>query len=244
MSRRQTGWLAAALIMGVFGIWSILGMVADIAAFRGGAWVEAWSFQLSKAQTQNEFFSPQDEDWQQAYALANLAVRLSPMNADYREGLARIHEARFIMAPIGDPEARPEREKAIASYRDSIRLRPTWPYAHAALAYALVRAGGHDAEMESALAEAARLGPWEPKVMEAIVDIGLDGWYRISPASRVIVSNTLLRSQSWAAGQAGQQHADRAWARVEAHHKQALVCAILPMQDERNRQHCNSANWK
>ena len=37
MSRRQTGWLAAALIMGVFGIWSILGMVADIAAFRGGA---------------------------------------------------------------------------------------------------------------------------------------------------------------------------------------------------------------
>ena len=85
MSRRQTGWLAAALIMGVFGIWSILGMVADIAAFRGGAWVEAWSFQLSKAQTQNEFFSPQDEDWQQAYALANLAVRLSPMNADYRE---------------------------------------------------------------------------------------------------------------------------------------------------------------
>jgi single-stranded DNA-binding protein len=80
--------------------------------------------------------------------------------------------------------------------------------------------------------------------MEAVVDIGLDGWYRISPASRKVVSETLLRSQSWMAGEMGRQHADRVWARVEAHRKQALVCAMLPMKDERNRQRCNAATWK
>lgn len=244
MNRRLTVWMVATFAAVAFAGWSLIGVIADVAAFRAGAWVEAWSFQLVQAQARQELFSPRDADWLEARELGSLAVRLSPMNADYREGLARVHEARFLMVPPGAPEARQEREKAIAEYRESIRLRPTWPYAHAALAYALVRAGGHDAEVETVLADAARLGPWEPQVMEAIVDVGLDGWYWISPASRKVVSDTLLRSQSWKAGATGQRHADRVWARVEAHHKQALVCAMLPMRDERNRQRCNPVNWK
>jgi hypothetical protein len=244
MNWRLMGWRAMAALVVVFAVWSLSGMVADIAAFRAGAWVEAWSHQLAQTQSRQSSFSLQDADWQEAHGLAMLAVRLAPMNADYREGLARVHEMRFITAPIGMPEAKAEREMAIAAYQDSIRLRPTWPYAYAALAYALVRAGGHEAEVESALAEAARLGPWEPQVMEAIVDIGLDGWYRISPASRKVVSDTLLRSQSWQAGESGHRHADRVWARVEAHHKQALACAMLPMKDARNQQRCNPINWK
>lgn len=244
MNRRRAGWWTAASVMGIFALWSLTGLIADIAAFRAGAWVEAWTFQMVSTSSPDASFAPRDSEWQEARALAGLAVRLAPLNADYRERLARVHEARFLMAPPGAVEARQEREKAIAQYRESIRLRPTWPYAHAALAYALVRAGGHDGEVERALASAARLGPWEPQVMEAIVDIGLDGWYWISPPTREVVSATLLRSQSWKAGDAGQRHADRVWARVEAHHKQALACTMLGMRDERNRQRCNPANWK
>jgi protein-tyrosine phosphatase len=168
---------AMTVMVVVFAVWSLSGMVADIAAFRANAWVEAWSHQLAQTQSRQSSFSVQDAEWQEAHELATLAVRLAPMNADYREGLARVHEMRFITAPIGSLEAQASREMAIAAYKDAIKLRPTWPYAYAALAYALVRAGGHDAEVERVLAEAARLGPWEPQVMETIVDIGLDGWY-------------------------------------------------------------------
>jgi hypothetical protein len=243
MNWRLTGKVAACVAI-FFAGWSLTGVLADIAAFRAGAWVEAWSFQMVQAQARQTVFVPPEADWQEAEGLGQLAVRLSPLNADYHEKLARVYEARFMMLPPGTPEAKAVREKAVIEYREAIRLRPTWPYAHSALAYALVRTGGHDLEVETALAEASRLGPWEPQVMEAVVDIGLDGWYRISPASRKVVSETLLRSQSWMAGEMGRQHADRVWARVEAHRKQALVCAMLPMKDERNRQRCNAATWK
>lgn len=243
-SGRNRLWLLPAMLLLVFAAWSLVGVVADLAAFRGKAWVETWSFQAIQAQARGEAYSPLESDWQEARNFGEWSVRLSPLNADYREGLAGIYETHYIMAPPGAPQARPDRERAVGLYRDSIALRPDWPYAHAALAYALLRLGNHDQEMERALTDAARLGPWEPQVMEAVVDVGLDTWYRISPAMREVVSDTVLRSQSWKAGTAGQAHADRVWGRVEIHHKQALACARLPMQDERIRTRCNPANWK
>lgn len=241
--RRRRLWLLLMASAVLFAIWSLVGVAADLAAFRGRAWVETWSHQTAVAQSEGRAFSPRQHDWEEARRYAEWSVRLSPFNADYLEGLARIHEARYITAGLGDPEARADREKAASLYRLAIELRPTWPYTHAALAYTLLRLG-KDQEMEQALSDAARLGPWEPAVMEAVVDVGLDAWYRISPSTRQVVSDTLWRSQSWNAGAMGQRHADRVWARVEVHHKQALACARLSMRDERNRERCDPANWK
>lgn len=237
-------WLLLMASAALFAIWSLVGVLADLAAFRGRVWVETWSHQATIAQSEGQTFSPRQHDWDEARRYAEWSVRLAPLNADYLEGLARIHEARHIMAGLGATEARADREKAAMLYRHSIALRPTWPYAHAALAYTLLRLGDKDQEMEQALSDAARLGPWEPAVMEAVIDIGLDAWFRISPSARQVVSDTLLRSQSWNAGVMGQRHADRVWARVEVHHKQALACARLSMRDERNRERCDPANWK
>lgn len=239
---RNLWWLAFAMA-GLFAIWSLLGVIADIAAFRGKVWVETWGHQAAQAQARGQSFAPLDEDWQEARSLAALSVRFSPFNADYREGLARIHEARFMMAGLGAAEAREDREKAVALYRESIALRPSWPYAHAALAYALWRAGASHAEVEVALADAARLGPWEPQVMEAIIDVGLDAWYVLTPSARQVVSDAILRSQSWRAGDLGLRHADRAWTIVSTHRKQALACAVLPQSEERIRLRCNPSSW-
>lgn len=240
---RQPWWMLGVSLAVLFTIWSLLGLIADVSAFRAKAWVDTWIHQAIRAQSKGELFQPLPEDWQQAQRLAELSITLAPFNAEYREVLGRVHEARFIMAPLGDSGARPDRERAAALYRQSIKLRPTWPYPHAGLAYALYRAGGHDAEVERALAEAARLGPWEPAVMEAILDIGFDGWYLLTPAARQMVMATATRSQSWRAGRAGEGHADRAWAIVARHRKQALVCSLLPLREERNRQRCNPAGW-
>ncbi|HCT40378.1 MAG TPA: hypothetical protein DF427_04215 [Moraxellaceae bacterium] len=242
-ARRRWLWLLLMAGAVLFAIWSLVGVVADLAAFRGRAWVETWSHQTAVAQSEGRAFLPRQHDWEEARRYAEWSVRLSPFNADYLEGLARIHEARYITTGLGNPEARADREKAASLYRQSIELRPTWPYTHAALAYTLLRLG-KDQEMEQALLDAARLGPWEPAVMEAVVDVGLDAWHRISPSARLVVSDTLWRSQSWDAGVMGQRHADRVWVMVEIHRKQALACAGLSMRDERNRKRCDPANWK
>lgn len=240
---RKLWWLALAMTL-LFAGWSLLGVAGDIAAFRAKAWVEAWSHQAGQAQARGAMFRPREADWQGARELAALSVRLSPFNADYREGLARIHEARFMMSGLGAEEARTDREKAVVLYREAIALRPSWPYTHAALAYALWRVAGPLPEVEAALADAARLGPWEPQVMEAVIDVGLDAWYVLSPSARQVVSDTILRSQSWRAGSLGQRHADRAWAIIRTHRKQALACAVLPQRDERIRSRCNPATWE
>ncbi|MFP5429728.1 MAG: hypothetical protein ACLGHE_01930 [Gammaproteobacteria bacterium] len=240
--RRQLWWLAL-LGVSLFAVWSLLGVVADVAAFRGKAWVETWAHQAVQARSKGQVFFPQDANWEEAHAFAALSVKLSPFNADYREGLARIHEARWLMAAPGLPEATADRMQAASLYREAIVLRPTWPYAHAALVYALARVGGHEAEVEASMLEAARLGPWEPQVMDAIIDVGLDGWYRLTPTARQVVSETILRSQSWRAGAIGERHADRSWAIIRQHRKQALACAMLPQREERIRSRCDPATW-
>ncbi len=241
------GWRWAAYAAGVavlmFALWSLLWLVADLSAFRARAWAETWSHQAQQAAARGASYAPRQQDWSVAQAHAERAVRLSPANADYHELLGVIHELRHPLADIGDETARPDREQALLHFRAAIERRPTWPYVRARLAYALVRLDRVDAELESTLAEAARLGPWEPPVMLAIVDIGLDSWFRLSPAGRQVVSDTLVRSQSWAAGGRGQKHGDMVWERVQAHRKQALACSLLPMNDERNRRICHPDNW-
>lgn len=243
MTRRRLVWAAGALATLLFALWSLLWLVADLSAFRARAWAETWGHQSMQAAARGAAYEPRAEDWAQARADAERAVRLSPANADYHELLGVIHELRHPLAYIGDEAARPAREQALVHFRAAVERRPTWPYVRARLAYALLRLDRVDAELEATLSEAARLGPWEPPVMLAIVDIGLDAWFRLSPEARQVVSDTLVRSQSWAAGRRGQKHADMVWERVQAHRKQALACSLLPMNDERNRRLCHPDNW-
>ncbi|MDP2227279.1 MAG: hypothetical protein Q8J78_07350 [Moraxellaceae bacterium] len=171
-------------------------------------------------------------------------MKLSPVSADYLVVLARVEEMRYPLALIGDDDARPGRERAVQLYRDAIKRRPTWPYTYADLAYALMRLDRVDAELEAALVDGARLGPWEPEVMQAIIDVGFEAWYRLSPEARRVVADTLIRSQSpERAGGRNKKHADEMWERVRVHRKQALACGLLPMTNERNRHICHPDNW-
>lgn len=241
--RRRLAWYAGAMAALVFALWSLLWLVADLSAFRARAWAETWRHQAVQAAARGAFYEPRQEDWDRALEHAERAVWLSPVNADYRELLGSIYELRHPLAYIGDEQARSSREQALLHFRAAVERRPTWPFGRTRLAYALVRLGRVDAELEAALAEAARLGPWEPQVMLAILDVGLDSWFRLSPEARRVVSDTLVRSQSWNAGRHGLRHADMAWERVQAHRKQALACSLLPMNDERNRRLCHPDNW-
>ncbi|MFN3586327.1 MAG: hypothetical protein ACK4UT_02375, partial [Moraxellaceae bacterium] len=173
MSRPQHwGWWLATLGALAVVLWSMTWLWAEWSAWRARGWTETWAHQAALAQKKGEDYAPDPAQWARVRVLAERAVWLAPVNADYQELLGSVHELRYPLAFIGDAQAQPSRELAVQYYREVTRRRPTWPFAWMRLAYALAMSDAPLPELEAALAEAARRGPWEPQVMFAIVDIG------------------------------------------------------------------------
>lgn len=79
-------------------------------------------------------------------------------------------------------------------YRAVIRQRPTSAYAWANLALAKFLLDERDAELDTALDFADRLGPWEPEVQLAVLYVGLQDWKTLDAARRSLVAHTLDRA--------------------------------------------------
>lgn len=243
---RGWGWQALALLVLMFVLWSLAWGVADLAAFRARVWVETWSYLARQAIVQGRSYDPAPDDWKAARDNGEWAVRLAPFSADYREGLARVYASRYLSTADGAAIALPFQAKAVAEYRESIRLRPAWPYSYIALAQTLARMNRFDAEFDDSLRMAMHYGPWEPDIMLAMTDMALDGLPRLSPASRQLVLDTVRRGQAWTTDAKGRKvpYGDQIWARVATRHKQMVICGWLPMNDPQIRSRCSPAGWK
>ena len=243
---RGWGWQVSALLVLMFVLWSLAWGFADLAAFRARVWVEAWSHLARQAIAQGQSYDPAPDDWETARGDGEWAVRLAPFSADYREGLARVYASRYLSTADGAAIALPFQAKAVAEYRESIRLRPTWPYSYIALAQTLARMNRFDAEFDDSLRMAMHYGPWEPDIMLAMTDMALDGLPRLSPASRQLVLDTVRRGQAWTTDAKGGAvpYGDQIWARVVLRHKQMVICGWLPMNDRQIRARCSPAGWR
>lgn len=239
-------WLAIGVLALLFVSWSLAWGVADIAAFRARVWVEAWSHQVQQAAVKGQAYDPDPDDWEAARAAGERAVRLAPLSADYREGLARVYASRYLSTADGAAIALPFQEQALQQYRESIRLRPTWPYSYIALAQTLSRMNRFDAEFDRSLHMAIHYGPWEPAIMLAMTDMALDDLPRLSPEARQLVLDTLRRGQAWTSDASGNTvpYGDQIWARVAARHQQMVICSWLSMSDHQIRARCSPAGWK
>jgi hypothetical protein len=129
-------------------------------------------------------------------ALAHLgeALRLEPDNPHFVEQFARMHELQAIALAAGDPAARQALRQSAAAFRLAARIRPGSPYVWADLARVKLRLDDMDFEFYGALERAARLGPWEPAVQLAIVDIGLAAWSLLAAPARDWVVGALDRA--------------------------------------------------
>lgn len=243
---RDWRWVMAACLALLFVLWSLAWGLADLAAFRARAWVEAWGHLAQQATVKQQAYDPLPQDWEEARADGERAVRLAPFSADYREGLARVYASRYLSTEDGAAIALPFQERAVAQYRESIRLRPTWPYSYIALAQTLARMNRFDAEFEYSLRMALHYGPWEPAIMLAMTDMALDDLPRLSPAARQLVLDTVLRGQAWTSDASGNAvpYGNQIWARVAGRHQQMVICGWLPMKDRQIRSRCSPAGWK
>ena len=130
-----------------------------------------------------------------APALASLrqALLFEPSNPHFVEQSARVQELRALGLPSRDPAMREGLRQSLAQYREAAAMRPGSPYVWAGIAMLKVRLNDMDFEFYGALERAGRLGPWEPQVQIAMIDVGLATWAWLARPGRDLVLGALER---------------------------------------------------
>jgi len=140
---------------------------------------------------------PSSEEWTLARSRLREARALDPGRPDFLEDIARLHELRARPIKEGDTLARADLRQALDYHRQNLRLRPGLPYTWASLALVKARLGEPDREFETALRNAARLGPWEPEVQLALAEAGFRHWPSLAPETRTAMRANAGRALRW-----------------------------------------------
>ena len=114
-------------------------------------------------------------------------------------------------------ERREVLESAADNFRQALSTRPLWPYSWVNLLTTKDKLGQVDVEFNTALKNAAELGPWERTVQLQVVDSGLRYWGKLGGAERAVVQHKVqdaLRVQP-----------RNAFALVKDYGRADLVCA-------------------
>jgi hypothetical protein len=114
---------------------------------------------------------PTPEDWNRARRALQRARGLDPENPAHAEILARWYERYALRLPPSSGLAPIYLQESAAHLRQALAGRPGSPYAWASLAAVKLRLGELDAELDTAVGNARRLGLWEPGVRLALKEI-------------------------------------------------------------------------
>ncbi len=131
------------------------------------------------------------EEWARAEAHLQQALVLDPGDPSIMEDLGLLEMNRAL---VSRPRVAAGLERAVGYFRQSLRARPSSPYAWANLALAKSWLGALDVEFLYAIERAATLGAWEPEVQLTLDNIGFRAWDRLPPASRETLHQTMRRS--------------------------------------------------
>ena len=182
----RTGLLFAAALL-------IAGLYA--AAVRGVADAHYTSARLTLAEAApaNRAPPPRPEALASAQASLRAALAFEPSNPLFVEQSARLQELRALALRRSDPAMRDGLRQSLAQYRVAAAMRPGSPYVWANIAMLKARLNDTDFEFYGALERADRLGPWEPQVQIAMIDVGLAAWTWLARPGRDLVLGALER---------------------------------------------------
>jgi len=141
--------------------------------------------------------APSAPEWARARESLREARALDPAHPAYAEEIGGLYGTRALRLPPADSIAADYARQALQYHREAVRLRPSASYSWANIALMKARLPEADAELETALRNAALLGPWEPEVQIAVAEAGLSLWDRLSPPTRTAVRGTLARAVQW-----------------------------------------------
>lgn len=134
--------------------------------------------------------------WEQVHRYLWLANRLAPFDAQILAELGELYELRVDEAPGPGNGSRTDREHALGYYRQSLLLRPAWPYVWADLALLKLSQKQFDAEFALALQRALDLGPWQSIVQASIASGGLAVWDKLPARLQTDIEHAIARGLS------------------------------------------------
>ena len=159
--------------------------LADLRAFEARGLFKSWESKRRQ---------PSVEEWTFARGLLREARELDPGQPNYLEDIARLYEVRALPLKAGDAPAQGYLRQALEYQREALRRRPGSPYTWASIARLKARLPEPDREFETALRNAALLGPWEPEVQVALADAGFRHWDALAPQTRAALSANAARA--------------------------------------------------
>ncbi len=169
-------------------------LLAGIADYQAEAFLGAWS----KARVE-----PDARAWAVAEAAAQRAVSLSPVaDGERLDRLGRVYSWQHFRQPFAAAHAAESRRSALAAYRASLEVRPTWPYTWAKVAQSKLFLQEFDAEFAHALAQAFAMGPTRIVINRELADIGFRAWPHLSAAQRQATLESVRRSVAHSAPEA------------------------------------------
>ncbi|MGB5715841.1 MAG: hypothetical protein WBN81_01975 [Gammaproteobacteria bacterium] len=145
---------------------------------------------------------PEDEPvlpvwaWEQVYRYLWLANRLAPFDAQILAELGELYELRVDEVPAPGNGSHTDHELALGYYRQSLLLRPAWPYVWADLALLKLSQKQFDAEFALALQCAIDLGPWQSIVQASIASGGLSVWDKLPARLQTDIEHAVARGLS------------------------------------------------
>ncbi len=172
---------------------TVLGLGIYSAALRGLADTHYTNARLTLAASSAAKRAARPEELSVALASVRQALEFEPSNPMFVEQSARLQELRALGLPARDPGIREGLRNSLAQYREAAALRPGSPYVWAAMAMLKVRLNDMDYEFYGALERAGRLGPWEPQVQIAMIDVGMATWPWLAKPGREWVLGALER---------------------------------------------------
>ena len=137
---------------------------------------------------------PSVEEWTLARSRLREARVLEPGQPGYLEDIGRLYELRARPLKASDALAQGYLRQALDYQTQAVRLRPGSPYTWSNIALLKARLPEPDQEFESAMRNAALLGPWEPEVQIALADAGFRHWDVLAPQTRVALRANAVRA--------------------------------------------------
>lgn len=175
-------------------ILALLGALAALAVPRGLADLRAFEARSLFKSWEQKRRQPSADEWSLARSRLREAHELDRGQPNYLEDIARLYEIRALPLKADNAFAQGFLRQALDYQRRAARLRPGSPYTWSNIALLKARLPEPDREFESALRNAALMGPWEPEVQIALVDAGFRHWGVLAPETRTALRANAART--------------------------------------------------
>lgn len=149
---------------------------------------------------------PSEGYWSMSLQRAETAVERAPVvNGEYLDRLGRVLLWGPLVAPEGSA-VESQQQGALQAFRQSVEVRPAWPWSWLRLAYAKQGLQQMDDEFDLAIHRASELGAGRVEMDSDLAALGFSAWGDLTTSQRTVILKAAGRSAAYSKNEAQQMY--------------------------------------